>query len=128
MHVLEWWSSWPNLTPLNFPTTHDNNTGRSPPSPIHPSHPRATNTNPHPHPRPIVMAAKGKKYTLKAQSGDGPKVCAFFSLPQGCRNAAKCPFIHDPNAAAPGEQPVAHPATPVAVTKNIEAMKQVKGR
>lgn len=75
------------------------------------------------------MAAKGKKYTLKAQSGDGPKICAFFSLPQGCRNAAKCPFIHDPNAAAPGEhQPAAAPpATPAALTKNIKAMKQVKG-
>ncbi len=65
------------------------------------------------------------KYTLKSQDRGGKQVCAFFSLPQGCRNGLKCPFVHDANAASATDR--AAPSTPASVTKNIQAMKQVKG-
>ena len=36
-----------------------------------------------------------KKYKL-VKAGDGPKVCAFFTSPDGCRNGDQCPFLHGP--------------------------------
>lgn len=37
-----------------------------------------------------------KKYTLYSASGndDGPRPCAFFASPAGCRNGDKCKFSH----------------------------------
>jgi len=37
-----------------------------------------------------------KKYTLYSATGsdDGPKPCAFFASPAGCRNGDKCKFSH----------------------------------
>mmetsp|Transcript_2336 Transcript_2336/g.6797 ORF Transcript_2336/g.6797 Transcript_2336/m.6797 type:complete len:635 (-) Transcript_2336:100-2004(-) len=36
-----------------------------------------------------------KKYTLYSASGDdGPRPCAFFASPAGCRNGDKCKFHH----------------------------------
>mmetsp|Transcript_16280 Transcript_16280/g.35412 ORF Transcript_16280/g.35412 Transcript_16280/m.35412 type:complete len:642 (+) Transcript_16280:256-2181(+) len=40
-----------------------------------------------------------KKYTLYSATGndDGPKPCAFFASPAGCRNGDKCKFYHGEN-------------------------------
>ena len=35
------------------------------------------------------------KYVLHTTSGTGgPKPCAFFALPEGCKNGSSCPFLH----------------------------------
>ena len=62
-------------------------------------------------------------------AGDEKPVCAFFSLPQGCRNGLKCPFVHGEAgaAAASEERPRATPTSlTTGVTKNAQAMQQVR--
>eukprot|EP00980_Cylindrotheca_fusiformis_P023532 scaffold10571_cov154-Cylindrotheca_fusiformis.AAC.10 len=39
------------------------------------------------------MAKKYKLFSSSTSNG-GKQVCAFFSSPDGCRNGAKCPFVH----------------------------------
>lgn len=73
---------------------------RAAPSPsIHPS---ATSQ---PQLRVMVVRDEGGKYKL-LKSADGQRgVCAFFNLPQGCRNGAKCPFLHEAPKPAQDEEP-----------------------
>ena len=51
------------------------------------------------------MAPKTKYTLYKAEAGEGPAPCAFFSSPKGCNNGANCKFAHilpdAPVAAAP---------------------------
>jgi len=79
------------------------------------------------------MAPATLKYKLKkvedGVAGDEKPVCAFFSLPQGCRNGAKCPFVHGEAgaAAASEERPRATPTSlTTGATKNAQAMQQVR--
>ena len=51
--------------------------------------------------------SKGK-YVLHTTSGTGgPKPCAFFALPEGCKNGSSCPFLH---GDAPSTAQQQHPS------------------
>ena len=79
------------------------------------------------------MAPATLKYKLKKVEDDaaeGKPVCAFFSLPQGCRNGAKCPFLHGDNddrtASAAAAPAFPKKASAGGLTKNAQAMRQVR--
>ncbi|CAM9993443.1 unnamed protein product [Heterosigma akashiwo] len=67
------------------------------------------------------MSAK-KKYTLfKSDGAEGPKPCAFYSTPAGCRNGAKCSFQHGYAPTKAGEKAAKTPAKIVEKRKNSDA-------
>lgn len=56
-------------------------------------------------------ATKKRKYLLYSKDDgrpDSEKPCAFFNSPEGCRNGAKCKFLHGttPSFSAPVPEPV----------------------
>lgn len=73
------------------------------------------------------MAPATPKYKLVRAEDSGAAgekaVCAFFTLPQGCRNGANCSFVHAGTVAATVPAPR---ATLPNTTKNSHAMKQVR--
>ena len=89
-----------------------------------------------------------KKYTLHSASGSdgGPKPCAFFASPDGCRNGDKCKFYHgnvpsqtkctpaakipesDSSVSSESDEEMAPPPPPPPVVEKKQPQKKKKER
>lgn len=75
---------------------------------------------------PSVKKYKLKKVEAGSDEEGGTPVCAFFALPQGCRNGSACPFLHDGQPTQGSSSSSRKATTTASTTKNIQAMKEVR--
>jgi hypothetical protein len=68
------------------------------------------------------MADKKKAKYILFKGDAGTKPCAFFSLPEGCRNGANCVFLHQSTSSASA------PASEYRSKDRIDAKQAVKDR
>lgn len=72
-----------------------------------------------------MSTSKSKKYKLHSASSDGgPRPCAFFGTPEGCRKGDSCPFLH--STAPPGTPDPLNTNNSVVSSEESESESEVE--